>query len=220
MLAKNLISGNIIPLRTSDTGAQALRMMEELKVCHLPIVNNQEFLGLISEEDIYQHNAPDDAVGNHNLSLLKPYVNSYQHIYEVMEASLLMKISVIPVIDKQNHFLGCITPAHLLNTFTETASLNNPGGIIILEINEIDYSMSQIAQIVESNDAKILNAYITSHPESTQLEITLKINRVNIFPVIQTLERYGYSILASFGEQEYFDDLRSRFDSFMNYLNI
>ncbi len=102
-----------------------------------------------------------------------------------------------------------------------TVAVAQQGGTIVLEINDKDYSLSQLAQIVEANDAKVLSAYITSFPDSTKLEVTLKINKVEIGPILQTFDRYGLPVKASYSNQDaYSETLRERFDSLMNYLNI
>jgi hypothetical protein len=96
----------------------------------------------------------------------------------------------------------------------------NPGGIIILEVSENDYSMAEISRIVESNDARIIGAFFTTRNDSTLIDLTLKINNIDLNPVIQTFERYNYTIKATFAEKDDLDDLRERYDSLMNYLNI
>ena len=220
MLAKDLFTDIIIPLHTSDSAKYALKLMEDQKVSHLPIVNNEDYLGLISENDIYSENTPDESIGNHRLSLTNACVEQYQHVYEIISLAGELKLSVIPVIDNDNHYLGSITLPHLLERFSRDASILSPGGIIVVERNEIDYSLQEIAHIVEANDAKILNCYISSHVDSTKLEVTMKVNKMNIYPILQTFERYGYTILGSFVESEYNDDIKERYDSLMNYLNI
>ncbi len=220
MLAKHLMTDSVIPLHTSDVGSKALKLMDEQKLNHLPIVNDVEFLGLISENDIYAENNLDESIGNHKLSLINAFVYQYQHIFEIMSLVVEMNLSLVPVVDKNMRYLGSITIQNLIEKFAETASIRNPGGIIIVERNENDYSLQEIASIVEANDAKILNCYVSSFPDSTKLEVTLKINRMNIFSVLQTFERYGYTIVASFTESEYDSDLQDRYDSLMNYLNI
>jgi hypothetical protein len=88
-------------------------------------------------------------------------------------------------------------------------------------VNEKDYLLTEIAGIVESNDAKILSLYITSHPESTRLEITLKVNRIDIGAILQTLYRYNYTVKASWSKTDSFSEgMQDRFDSLMNYLKI
>lgn len=220
MIAKDLITDEIPPLRTSDTGERALQWMEEMKVSHLPIVENQELLGLITDADIMDLNQPELPLGQHRLSLIRPFVLEHNHIYDVIRIIHLMKLTIVPVLDANNKFLGCISQSKLVEKFAEMASIQDPGGILILELNVNDYSLSEIARIVEGNDAKVLSLYITSLSESTKMEVTLKINRSDLTAIIQTFERFNYTIKASYHQSEYIEDMKTRFDSFMNYLNM
>ena len=220
MTAKDLVSNSIIPLKTSDTARNALNSMEELKVSHLPIVNNEEFLGLISQSDIDNVNLPDEPMGNHNLSLPRPFIYHDQNIFEIIRVFSSFKLSLLPVLDRKNNYLGVITLSNLVQNFSKLASTDNPGGVIILELNNNDYSLTEIAQIIESNDAKVLGLYVTAFPDSTKVEISIKLNKIDIRPILQTLYRYNYRVTASFSEEEDNDVLKERFDSLMNFLNI
>jgi acetoin utilization protein AcuB len=221
MVAKDLISQVIPSLKTSDLGQTALNWMEIFRISHLPIVNNQEFLGLISDSDIYDLNNPEEAIGNHNLTLFKPYVDSEQHIFEVIGLASRLKLTVVPVLDKNNHYKGVITTTDLVRYIAGLSSLDQPGGIIVVELIERDYSLSQIAQIVESNNVKVLSMYITSIPESTKLEVTLKVNTSDLTSVIKTFERYNYEVKTWVSGDDSMDSFYSeRFDMLMKYLNI
>lgn len=220
MIAKELISNDIAPLHTSDTALQALSWMEEYRVSHLPIVNNIDFLGLISEEDIYKISDFEEPVGNHLLSISKQYVFGNQHLYDVIKTISSQHLTLLPVLNESRQYLGVITISDLVTSISEMAAVENPGGIIVLELNQNDYSLSEITQIIESNEAKILSLYITSHPDTTKIELTIKVNKMDIRPIIQTFNRYDYTIKASFAEAEYYDDLLDRYNSLMNYLNI
>ncbi|MEE4177672.1 MAG: CBS domain-containing protein [Bacteroides sp.] len=221
MLAKDLLSDLVIPLKTSDEAASALAWMDELRISHMPIVNNEKFLGLVSEADILNLNALDEPLGNHKLSLTRPYVLHYQHFYDVIRLIATQKLSLVPVLDPKENYLGCITLSRVVEEMANISSVEQPGGIIVLEVNDHDYSLSEIARIVESNDAKVLSSYVNSFPESTRLEVTIKVNRIDLSSILQTFNRYNYSILASFSEESKFGELlNDRFESLMNYLNI
>jgi len=220
MIARQIISNEILPLKTSDTAQQALSWMEEFKIAHLPIVNNEELLGIISEQDIFQFNNLDEVVGNHPLSLIKARVNEHQHIYEVMKLVAITNLTLIPVVDDKERYVGSITLLNLLKFLSSTFSVENPGGVIILELSENDYNLTEIANIVESNNAKILSTFLMNHVDSTKLEICLKVNKLEIGKILQTFDRYGYVIKASFGTDEQEEDLKDRYDSLMNFLNI
>lgn len=219
MLARSLISDLIVPLRTSDTGLQALNLMDEFKVSHLPIVNNTDLLGLVTESDIFETNTFEEPLGNHNLSLIQPYVYDHQHVYDVIRLVHEQKLTLIPVVDENNSYLGSITLNCLVKYFARLAAVDNPGGIIVLEMGIRDYSLSEIARHVESNDANILSLYIVTLPDSTRMEVTIKIDRMDIAGIIQTFNRFNYTIKASFFEDDFNETLRDRYDSFMRFLN-
>ncbi len=221
MLAKDLISDVIPALRTSDSGQKALYWMDIFRISHLPIVNNEDFLGLISDKDIYDLNMADEPIGNHSLSLFSPYVTLDQHIFEVIELTSRLNLSVVPVLDHNNHYQGLITMNHLVHYFGELSALKQPGGIIVLEINANDYSLTEIAQIVESNDAKILSLYINSYSNSMKMEVSIKISRKELTSIIQTFNRYNYIVKASFMDENDLDSLyENRYEQFMKYLSI
>jgi acetoin utilization protein AcuB len=221
MVAGDLISDIIPSLKTSDTGQTALNWMEIFRISHLPIVNNQDFLGLISDTDIYDMNRPEEPIGNHELTLLKPFVTSSQHIFEVIGLAAQLKLSVVPVLDENNHFKGVITITDLIKHIAGISSMDQPGGIIVIEMIERDYSLSQIAQIVESNNIKVLSMYITSPADSTRLEVTLKVNATDLLSLVRTFERYNYEVKTWVTTNDSIDRFYSeRFDLLMKYLNI
>ncbi|HRY99506.1 MAG TPA: CBS domain-containing protein, partial [Bacteroidales bacterium] len=210
MYARDLVSDLIPVLRTSNTGIEAIQLMDEARVGHLPIVNNESFLGLISEDDIYDLDQPEQPIGNHRLSLPRPFVLEHQHVYEVIRVMWEEKLSVLPVLDQHQNYQGCILVQDLLGHFAGLSAANQPGGIIVLEVNQTDLVLSEIARIVESNDAKVLSLYVGSPVDSTRLDVTLKLNRMDIGPVLQTFSRFNYVVKATFTEGEYTDDLRER----------
>ena len=221
MIAKDLISEVIPSLKTSDLGQTALNWMEIFRISHLPIVNNLEFLGLISDADIYDMNQPNEPIGNHALTLLKPYVQSEQHIFEVIGLAARLKLSVVPVLDSNDYYKGVITTSDIIRHLAGMSSMDQPGAIIVLEIIERDYTLSQIAQIVESNNIKVLSMYITSPPDSMKLEVTLKLNSNDLTSVIRTFERYNYDVKTWVASTDSIDQFyQERFDLLMKYLNI
>ena len=221
MVAKDLISEVIPALRTSDTGQTALNWMEIFRISHLPIVNNLDFLGLISDTDIYDMNQPEEPIGNHSLTLLKPYVTAEQHLFEVIGLSSRLKLSVVPVLDDKMHYMGLITTSELVRYLAGISSMDQQGGIIVLDMIERDYSLSQIAQIVEGNNVKVLSMYVTSPPDSTKLEVTIKVNTNDISSVIRTFERYNYDVKTWITSDDLMDKFYSeRFDLLMKYMNI
>ena len=221
MIAGNLLSHNIIPLRTSDSGAEALGIMNDFYVRHLPIVNDKQLLGLISEDDILEHDI-EEAVGSYQLSMTKPYVKDTDHLYDVLKILSEYKLTIVPVIDSESNYKGLISQDDLVRYFANTGSFTEPGSIVVLEMHRRDYSLVEISRIVEEESAAILSTFITSSLDNDRIDVTVKINRQDfkLQRIIASFERFEYNIKASFQEADYFDGLQERYDSLMNYLNV
>lgn len=220
MLARDLITDEIPPLKGSDTGRKALRWMDEFKVWHLPVIKNHELIGLISESDLIDNAPSEETIARIKPNYIQTFVNENQHVFEVVKIVADLKLSVIPVLDENKNYLGSISIHRLMEAIAGMPVVGEPGGIIILEVNIHDYSLTEIARIVESNDAKILGTLITSHPDSTKMEVTLKINKGDLSAILQSFERFKYNVTATYHQSEHKDILKDRYDSLMNYLKI
>ncbi len=221
MIAKHLISDVIPSLRLTDDGQKALNWMEIFRLSHLPVVNDHEYIGLISDKVIYDLNLIDKKMDECRDHLTSVHVHSNQHIYEIASVMSELKLSLVPVLDLKHSYMGVISVMDLSKKFADLVAVHEPGGIIVLELTPIDYSLPQIAQIVEGNDAKILSLYIYKEEDSKELLITLKINQVDLSSIIQTFVRYDYSIRAVFMDESILDNLYDdRYNQLIKYMNI
>jgi len=219
MIASELISYEIPPLKLSDTGNKALDWMEEFRITELPVVEDGKYLGLISETKLLDSNDVEGTIRSFGFNLLKPFVQADQHMFEVISTMVENDIEILPVVNSSNQYLGVITNKMIVSSLSKVVSIANAGSILTLEVNVKDYSLSEIARMVESDDAKVLASFITSHPDSTKLEVTLKINKTEISRILQTFERFNYVVLASYNESEYHENLQNKYDEFMRFLN-
>ena len=219
MIAKTLVSNEIIPLRTSDSGNEALSIMNEFGVRHLPIVNNKQLLGLISEDDILNFDV-EEAVGSYRLSTFRPYVKESDHLYEVIKVLSQQKLTLMPVINVDEEYVGLISQEDLIHYFARIGSFTESGSIVVLAVNRRDYSLVEIARIVESEGAVILSSFVTSNLDSMSIDVTLKINRPDLGSIIATFDRFEYTIKATFSEEQYNDRIKERYDMLMTYLNV
>lgn len=221
MIAKQLISEVIPPLRLSDDGQKALNWMEIFRITHLPVVDGHQYLGLISDKAIYDLNLIEKSMDDCRENLVRPHVHTNQHIYEVASLMSELKLSLVPVLDLKHNYQGVISVMDLSRTFADLVAVHEPGGIIVLELTPLDYSLSQIAQIVEGNDAKILSMYTYREDDSKQLLVTLKVNQVDLSPIIQTFVRYDYSIRSVFMDEAILNNMYDdRFNQLLKYMNI
>jgi signal-transduction protein with cAMP-binding, CBS, and nucleotidyltransferase domain len=220
MISTELISNDITPIKTSDTIQMVADRMAEFRVNHLPIVNEHQFLGLISDEDfieISNYSLPVSAV---NLASINPYIFETQHIYDAIRIFHEQNLTVIPVLDHKMEYLGLICINDMIRYLATLTSVTQPGGIIVLEINNRDNSLAHIAQIVESENAQILSSYTNAVPDSMKMEITLKLNKTDITQIVASFLRYEYVIVATYNYSDRNNGESDRFDSFMNYLSF
>ena len=220
MLAKDLVKDTIPPLKPSDTGKRALRWMDEFRVPQLPVVSKQNFLGLISEVDVLGFNDLNLPLSHCTLSLVRPYINENQHVYDAVKFATNNKFSVVPVLNDDQLYTGVITMHDLVECFAELKSVKVPGGIIILEFSAKHFSFAEVVQVIESNDAMVLSSNINTTDDHTKVELTLKINKIDVTRILAAFYRYNYTVKASFHHNDQQEDLQNRFDSFMNYMNI
>lgn len=220
MLAIELIADAIPPVHTSDTVQKVTDRMAEFCVRHLPIVNEQQFLGLVSDEDLVEESDYQAAIGALSLTLVNPYVLEDQHIYDVIRTFYEQKLTVVPVLDSKKNYLGLISINMMNEYFAKLTSVSDPGGIIVLEISNKNNSLAHMAQIVESDNAQILSSYVSTFPDSTRMEVTLKVNKLDISAIVATFMRYEYTVKATFNHTGDDDGSKDRYDSLMNYLNL
>ncbi len=221
MLAENLISDTLPVLHPSDTGQQALNWMDLYRVSHLPVVKEKEYLGLISDKFIYDLNLAEVPVETQIMQLHTPHIHSRQHIFEVASVMYTLGITVLPVVDQEHSFLGSVTLSGISFRFAQLLSLQEPGGILILQTTLNSYSASQISRIVEENDAHILSLLVNRIDGSDNLEITIKLDIVDLSSVIQTFTRHNYQIAAVYMDDSMLHDLyEDRMEQFFRYMNI
>jgi len=195
----------------------ALDLMDQFRISHLPVIENGKLLGLIAEEALMDlESLQGDPAG---LPLIRSHVHPDTHILDILKLASEHRLSIIPVVDAENNYLGSIRQEDLVEQMTEMQGANQRGGILVLEMWDKDYSMQQISRIIEENNAKILSTSV-SPGESGKIEVNIKINQPDLNAIISSFERFGYTVKANYQESAYTEDLRKRYDELMRILNI
>jgi len=218
MMASAFIDPSIVPLKISDSVAVSIDFFKEFSVRQLPVVQDNICIGILSLDEIEEELADIPVLDFINLNY--SFASTYDHIYEVMRAISEQSVTLFPIIDENNNYLGCITLASLFKNYINCAAFSQPGSIVVLEIDKKNYSLAEIARIVESENKVILSSLLSSNAESDRLEITLKLNSAQIQNLLSTFERFGYNIKATFDEEDVKDTLKNRYESLMTYLNV
>ncbi len=220
MRASEIISEVIPPLVHTDSGEKALLWMDEFQINHLPVLKNGNFVGILSESELLDQTDLEPNLDELFQHLPRPFVFADAHLFDILQHFSLFKLTALPVLDRQEQFLGVISSQDLLQLLAQSTGVKEIGSVLVLEMDANNYVLSQIAQIVESNQAKILNLFINSEPDSTKIRVSLKINQQNLSPIIRTFERYDYQVLASYQAENQQNELQERYDELMLYLNM
>ncbi len=221
MLAEELINQMIPPLKMNDSSQTALNWMEVFHLTQLAVVDERMYKGIIDEDSILEKNNPNLPISDYRLSYPDIAIKGGAHYYDVINLATQNHLQLIPVIGNTNEYLGVISVNETSAAIAQMFASQGPGGILVLAMKEIDYSLAQISRLIEANDTKILSVFVTDDSkESDYLKVTLKLNRIDLTRVIATLERYDYRIIAQFQETDVENIDKDRLDMLFKYLNI
>ena len=220
MLTRDLLTQTLPHLKLHDKVFHALQLMNDYHVTHLPIVDNEKYIGLLSEE-ILLHAEDDNAeLVELQPAILNISVRDNEHLLSVIQDTVENDLSIMPVVNEDNELLGCITKDDLLKNASEFMSLNEPGGIIVLELDPKQYSFNELSRLIESNDAQITQLNTSTDSDTGLLTATIKINKADVADVVASLQRHEYNVKYYFGEELYENEVRSNYENLMNYLKI
>ncbi|GAB3511623.1 hypothetical protein GCM10027341_51410 [Spirosoma knui] len=221
MLAAELIDPMLPALKSTDSVGQALDWMQEHHVSQLVLTDQGGYRGVVSEELLMDVSDDERPLGDIMRLFEQTYAYEDQHLFEVLGLIIQHQMAVVAVLTEGQEFLGTISAGELLKQFAQELGVQEAGAILILNINERDYSMAEISRLIESNNVKVISSYFSSAaygmPDRSRL--TLKLNRRDIAPVISTLERFGYQIEAAFANAPVESIDQERLDSLLRYLN-
>lgn len=214
----NYITNDYKAIGSHETIADVQEFLHESTFSHFPIIENEVYIGNIASHDIETFDSQKQ-VFDYKYSLEGFFVRSSMEWLDVLEVFAKNNSNIVPVLDEENKYIGYYEINDILNFFHETPFLKESGDIIIVKKSIADYSLSQITQIVESNNGKLLGLFI-SESNSTHVQVTLKLNLGPLNDIIQTFRRYNYEIISQHFEDNYISTLKERSDYLDKYLNI
>lgn len=221
MLTGDLTYQAIPSLKLTDKVYQALQLMTDNQTLHLAVIDEEDkYLGLVSEEMLLSVESDDNDLQSLQHTLLPASVKADEFFFKALQLIVDHDLSIAPVIDQENFLLGVVTHIDLLRQLADFNGIHQPGGVIVLEIESLQYSFSEISKIVEQNDAQITQLNSSTHPDTGLTLITVRLNKMEISDIIASFQRYEYTIKYYFGEEIYENELKSNYDNLMNYLSI
>lgn len=220
MLTSSLIDHNIPRLKLDDSIPKALQLVNDFKLTHLPVVTDSKFLGLISEEDLRDAEDSGGTIEFMSRFFIKASVKSDVHFLNAVGVSIQHDANVVAVVKEEDHFEGVISSKLLLKALGNFAGAGETGGIVVLEMERSQFSISAISRMVEENDCTVLHMNTTMDPETGMLSVTLHLSKNDISPVISTFERYDFNVAYYLGRGGKEDEIRSNYKHLMNYLDL
>lgn len=221
MIAEELINHMIPPLKVTDDAHKAIVWMEEFRCNHLPVVNEGELLGFISEEIILESNDIEKSLGDFELTGLECTVSPESHFYDILRIAGENKLQIVAVLNDDQQYVGVITVQDIMASFAQTAAVKMQGGILVLSMDLIDYSLAEISRLVEENKAKIISSTMVEDTmDPGKIKVTLKINQLDLSRIVATLERFSYRVIGRYQEIRKEADDNDRIDMLLKYLNI
>jgi acetoin utilization protein AcuB len=220
MLTGELRSQNLPYLHLQDKVYQALQLMNDNQVTHLPIVDGEKYAGIIGEDDLLQVDNDHDTLASLQQSFGNASVKNTEHFLKAIQLAAENGLSVVPIVNDANELTGAVAYTDLLKNASEFMSLNEPGGLIVLEMESNQYSFNEISKIVETNDAQITQLNTHNDGGTGLMQVTIRINKPEVSDIVATFQRYEYNVKYYFGEELYANELRNNYDNLMNYLKI
>lgn len=220
MLTGELQSQSLPCLQLHDKVYQALQLMNDNQVAHLPIADGEKYIGIISEDDLLMVDNDHTELRELQQSFGNISVKSSEHFLKSIQLAAENGLSVVPVVDDENDIVGAVAYSDLLRHASEFMSLNEPGGLIVLEMDSNQYSFNEISKLVETNDAQITQLNTTNDPETGTMQVTIRINKPEVSDIVATFQRYDFNVKYFFGEEQYANELRTNYDNLMHYLGI
>jgi CBS domain-containing protein len=203
-----------------DTIAHALQTMQDLHQTSLPVTNDDKYIGLIEEDDLLDADDDTQELATLDSAFIRLSVQGTEHFSKALQLITEQHISLVPVTDEHNELLGTFTTAGLLRHTALFLGANEPGGLLVLEVEKRNFSFSEISRLVETHDATITQLNTAADPVTGNLLLTLKISKTEVSDVVATLQRFEYRILYYQGEEQFENELRSNYENLMNYLSI
>jgi acetoin utilization protein AcuB len=220
MVIEQLISPIVPTLLPTDTGNRALFLMEENNLTQLPLIADDKYMALVQENDVMDWDTPESPLSKAGFLTYRPAVFASGHPFDALRVAHQQNLSIVPVVDNENTYIGAITRDVLLNYITENSGLDNPGGIIVVEMALRDYSLAEIARLCESEDVIIISTQLRTNAATGKIELTLKTNRTDLQGLASSFERHEYHVLQVYGEQKQYEEMLDRYKLLMNYINM
>lgn len=219
MLASQIIETGYPVLSLLDKAEFALQLMEDFETLHLPVNEEDKFYGIISKHDLAEADS-SVALGALSQYFINASVLPEDHLLSLLKTASRFDLSLVPVVNKNKELQGVVTRSSLLLQLALFFNVEEPGGMLVIEMDKRNFSFGEISRLIETNDASITQLNTYTETATGNFIVTIRVNRSEISDIIATLQRYDYQVRYYFGEEDYENELKENYDLLMTYLNI
>ncbi|MGJ1438568.1 MULTISPECIES: CBS domain-containing protein [Sphingobacterium] len=220
MLISQFLSNADFSIQNADSIQQALEKLQDMLCKELVVLNGDDYIGLVNETILLDAEDEEAPLSSIKINTAPIQLKFNQHPYDALVMITVYNSTIIPVLDQDNKYIGVSTQLDILKAISSIQSQNESGAIIVLAIGLHDFSLSQIAHLVESDNCRILNCATKINLESDNIEVTLKVDKSNINALLNSFLRHNYLVLETHNTIAAFDDTADRYQQLMNYINI
>ena len=220
MLTAELLHNNIPRLQLQDSIGKAVQLINDFRVTHLPVVKEDIYLGLICGDDLLDANDEKATIETLQDALIPAFVKDNVHFLNAVNYSNQFETSVVPIVNNDKELKGVISLVDLLRQLGSFSGATEIGGIIEMEMERSQFSISEISRIVESNDATIFHLNTIIHPTTGILTVTIHLNKKETSAIVAAFRRYEYNVIFDYSEEKFEDNIDTNYRHLMNYLDI
>lgn len=220
MLISQFLSNADFSIQNADSIQQALEKLQDMLCKELVVLNGDDYIGLVNETILLDAEDEEAPLSSIKINTAPIQLKLNQHPYDALVMITVYNSTIIPILDQDNKYIGVSTQLDILKAISSIQSQNESGAIIVLATGLHDFSLSQIAHLVESDNCRILNCATKINLESDNIEVTLKVDKSNINALLNSFLRHNYLILETHNTIAAFDDTADRYQQLMNYINI
>ncbi len=208
-------------INVNTTSKNILDLMAFHHLNMLAVVDEQnQYIGSVDKQTMQKNLNINNLTQCLNTST-KVTIYNHQHILELVKFFNKGGFAICCVINQDAQFCGYITLQNLIATLNYYLGLHHEkNSLILIEVNPNNYMLSQLANIVEINNAKIIGLQIFENLKTQKLELTIQVNVQNINYILQSLYRHQYVVKATFNSETFDQNYQSKLDEFIHYLNI
>ena len=207
----------IPPIHEKISPNVCVEIMMDAECFELPVQKDNQLIGSVTLDDCVA--TKDKSIKD----IISPgflCIHHQMHLFDVLQVFKSSPKNVCAVLDQNGEWIGILTKNQIINSLSQTLSIEQNGAILIIEMSSAQYSTNELSRIIEGEGSKVLGLWLHKDDDSARIKVTVKINTSNVERIINGFDRFGYDVIATFGDDDYKDNINRKFQSLMKYIDL